>query len=51
MTVYEALTAAQNLVIEHGKCRKVISVEDIDTIIELTRLKSKYRPANDGKGK
>ena len=50
MTVYEALTAAQNLVIENGKMRKSLSVEDeiedIDTIIELTMLKSKYRPTN-----
>ena len=48
MTVYEALTAAQNLVIEKGKTRKSFSVEDeiedIDTIIELTMLKAKYRP-------
>ena len=55
MTVYEALTAAQNLVIEQGKRRKTISVEDeiedIDTIIELTMLKSKYKSANDRKGK
>lgn len=54
MTVYEALTTAQNLVIERGKRRKVISVEDeiedIDTIIELTMLKSKYRPTKDRKG-
>ena len=28
MTVYEALTAAQNLVIEHGKTRTSLSVED-----------------------
>ena len=50
MTIYEALTAAQNLVIENGKMRKSLSVEDeiedIDTIIELTMLKSKYRPIN-----
>lgn len=50
MTVYEALTAAQNLVIEKGKARKSISVkdelEDIDTIIELTMLKMKYRPTD-----
>lgn len=50
MTVYEALTAAQNLVIEKGKTRKSISVEDeiedIDTIIELTMLKMKYCPTD-----
>ena len=50
MTVYEALTAAQNLVIENGKGRQSLSVkdelEDIDTIIELTMLKMKYRPSD-----
>lgn len=50
MTVYEALTAAQNLVIEKGKARKSVSVEDeiedIDTIIELTMLKMKYSPTD-----
>lgn len=50
MTVYEALTAAQNLVIEKGKTRKSISVEDeiedIDTIVELTMLKMKYCPTD-----
>lgn len=50
MTVYEALTAAQNLVIEHGKTRTSLSVEDeiedIDTIVELTMLKMKYCPTD-----
>ena len=50
MTVYEALTAAQNLVIEHGKTRKSLSaedeIEDIDTIVELTMLKMKYCPTD-----
>lgn len=50
MTVYEALTAAQNLVIEKGKARKSFSVEDeiedIDTITELTMLKMKYCPTD-----
>lgn len=55
MTVYEALTAAQNLVIEHGKTRRPLSMkdemEDIDTIFQLEMLKSKYKSANDRKGK
>lgn len=50
MTVYEALTAAQNLVIEHGKTRTSLSVEDeiedFDTIVELTMLKMKYCPTD-----
>lgn len=50
MTVYEALTAAQNLVIEHGKTRTSLSMEDeikdIDTIFELTMLKMKYCPTD-----
>ena len=50
MTVYEALTAAQNLIIENGKARKALlieeEVEDIETIIELTMLKMKYCPTD-----
>lgn len=50
MTVYEALTAAQNLVIEKGKMRESLSMkdelEDIDTIIELSMLKMKYCPTD-----
>lgn len=46
MTIYEALTAAQNLVIENGKTRKSLSMkdemEDIDTIFQLEMLKMKY---------
>lgn len=50
MTIYEALTAAQNIVIENGKLRKSFSMkdelEDIDTIIELSMLKMKYCPTD-----